>query len=413
VEHLATESPSQPTGERTLPLQGITVLDLGQIYNGPYAGFLMAMGGARVIKIEPPGGEKMRRRGSVGSGGLVPFAMLNSNKEFVTLNLKSDTGRELFRKMVCKADVVIENFAPGVMERLGVGPTVLMRDNPRLIYAAGSGYGWSGPYKDLLAMDLTVQAMSGVMASTGFPDRPPVKAGPALCDFFGGIHLYAAAITALVDAQRTGVGRFVEVSMLEAVYPALSSTLGMYYNLGNKNPPRTGNRHSGMSEAPYNVYPAIDGWVAMFCVSEAHFEGLAGAIGRPDLTEDQRFGNLKSRVAHMDDLDGIISEWTSKHTRAELFEIFNRYRVPCAPVREIDEVVNDPHMHSRGTLQHIDHPELGELVLPTGPLRYGDARPPEIVPSKAIGADNASVFQGWLGLSEQEFQISIAEGAFS
>lgn len=410
--------PSQPmeaagpgAGVRPLPLAGVTVLDLGQIYNGPYAAFLMAMGGARVIKVEPPGGENMRRRAAVGGGALLPFAMLNSSKEFVTVNLKSDEGRALFVKMARKADILIENFAPGVMDRLGVGPARLLEENPRLVYAAGSGYGWTGPYRDYLAMDLTVQAMSGVMATTGFADRPPVKAGAALCDFFGAVHLYSAAITALLDARATGQGRFVEVSMLEAVYPSLSSPLGLYHGMGNQNPPRTGNRHGGLAEAPYNVYSTSDGFVALFCVTEAHFAGLAAAMQHPELLQDARFADLKARVANIDALDALISEWTLKHTKAGLIEIATRFRVPCAPVRELDEVVNDPHMHERGTLQRVHHPELGEVVLPSGPLRYGGSEPREVTPSKAVGADNVSVLRDWLGLNEQEIEALVAAGA--
>jgi CoA:oxalate CoA-transferase len=405
----------QPTAEgnaaRGLPLQGITVLDLGQIYNGPYAAFLMAMSGARVIKIEPPEGENMRRRGAAGSGPMLPFAMLNSNKEFVSLNLKTEAGKATFLKMVAKADIVIENFTPGVMDRLGVGPARLLQVNPRLIYAAGSGYGWSGPYRNYLAMDLTVQAMSGVMACTGFPDRPPVKSGAALCDFFGAVHLYGAAVAALFDAQRTGVGRFVEVAMLEAVYPTLSSALGLYHGLGNRNPPRTGNRHNGMAESPYNVYPAKDGWIALFCVTEAHFKGLAAAMARPELPADPRFVDLKARVANMDELDAQIGAWTGSKTKSELQDLTTRHRVPCAPVRELEEVVNDAHMHERGTLRRVVHPDLGEVVLPTGPLRYADSAPPEFSPSKHVGADSAEVLRDWLGLSGAEVDALAASGA--
>jgi CoA:oxalate CoA-transferase len=410
---LQESSKASPDGQtqRRLPLEGVTVLDLGQIYNGPYAAFLMAMSGARVIKIEPPDGENMRRRGAVGPGAIFPFAMLNSNKEFVTLNLKSEGGKEVFRRMVAKADVVIENFAPGVMDRLGVGPARLLEVNPRLVYAAGSGYGWSGPYRNYLAMDLTVQAMSGVMSCTGFPDRPPVKSGAALADFFGAVHLYGAAVAALFDAQRTGKGQFVEVAMLEAVYPTLSSPLGLYHGLGNQNPPRTGNRHNGLAESPYNVYPAKDGWIALFCVTEAHFTGLADAMSRPELPADPRFVNLKARVANMDELDALIGAWTRGKTKAELIEVATRHRLPCAPVRELDEVVNDPHMHERGTLRRVRHPELGEVVLPTGPLRYAGCAPPDFVPSKAIGADNAHVLKNWLGLSGEEYDALVAGGA--
>ena len=269
------------------PLNGITVIDLGQIYNGPYATLLMAMAGARVIKIEPLVGENMRRRGAVG-GAMVPFAMLNSNKEFVSLNIKSPKGRALLEQMAVKADVLLENFAPGVMTRLGLGPDHLMALNPRLVYGAGSGFGWSGPYRDYPAMDLTVQAIGGVMSTTGYPDRPPVKAGPAVCDFFGGVHLYGAVVTALFDRERTGKGRFVEVAMLDAVYASLSSALGLYFGSGGKAPTRTGNRHSGLAEAPYNVYQAADGYLALICVSETHWQSLLQAMGRTDLAGDPR-----------------------------------------------------------------------------------------------------------------------------
>jgi len=198
-----------------LPLDGVVVIDLSQIYNGPYATFLLAMSGATVIKIEPPGGESLRRRGSVG-GAALPFALLNGCKRTVVLNLKTDEGKDLLRDLVRGGDVLVENFAPGVLDRLEVGAAALQAINPRLIYAQSSGYGTSGPYRDYPAMDLTVQAMSGVMSITGFPDRPPVKAGPALCDFFAGVHLYGAVTAALYERERTGVGRRVEVAMLAA-----------------------------------------------------------------------------------------------------------------------------------------------------------------------------------------------------
>ncbi|NPD21495.1 CaiB/BaiF CoA transferase family protein [Alterinioella nitratireducens] len=391
------------------PLDGVTVIDLGQIYNGPYATFLMAMAGAKVIKIEPPEGEKMRRRGAVG-GAMLPFAMLNSNKQFVTLNLKSPVGLALLHRMVAKADIVLENFAPGTMDRLGAGYETLRALNPRLIYAAGTGYGSYGPNRDMLAMDLTVQAMAGVMASTGFPDRPPVKAGPALCDFFGGIHLYGAVMTALVRRERTGEGSQVEVSMLESVYPALSSTLGLYYGLGGENPPRTGNRHGGMAEAPYNVYPCSDGWVAMLCVSDKHWEGLAAAMGRPDMLRDPRFVDLQARVNNIDALDTLIGEWTGSLTKDALVAVLRAQRIPYAPVREIDEVVNDAHMHARGTLRRVDHPDLGTVVLPAGPMIFPGSEGVELVPSKGLGADNAVVYGDWLGVSPEELVALVEQG---
>lgn len=393
------------------PLKGVTVIDLGQIYNGPYATFLMAMAGARVIKIEPPGGEKMRRRGTVG-GAMLPFAMLNSNKEFVTLNLKSAEGVELLKQMVAKADVLLENFAPGAMDRLGLGYEVVRAINPGIVYASGTGYGSFGPAKDMLAMDLTIQAMSGVMASTGFTDRPPVKAGPALCDFFGGIHLYGAVMTALYKKAMTGEGTRVEVSMLESVYPSLSSTLGLYYGSGDQNPPRTGNRHGGMAEAPYNVYGCNDGWVAMLCVSERHWEALLGLMGRQDLLGAEKFKDLQSRVSNIDELDAMIETWTRQFDKVTLVDMLIKARIPCAPVREIDEVVNDPHMHARGTLKRIDHPELGNVVLPTGPMLFSGSERPDLIPSKAVGADNRAVFGEWLGVGSDDLDEMQKTGVF-
>ena len=380
------------------PLTGLVVLDLGQIYNGPYCSFLLARAGATVIKIEPPGGENMRRRAVVG-GAILPFAMLNSNKRFITLNLKSEAGRDLLLDLSAKADVVVENFAPGVMDRLGVGPQALLKRNPRLVYGAGSGFGWTGPYREYPAMDLTVQAMSGVMSITGEADGPPMKAGPALCDFFGGVHLYGAIVTALFERERTGEGRFVEVAMLDAVYPSLSSALGLWYGTQGAAPARTGNRHSGLAEAPYNVYPTKDGWFALICVTDQHWKSLTTAMERVDLQSDERLGSLKGRVANMDEVDALVSAWTRRFGKEKLFALLMSHRVPCAPVRELSEVTTDTHMRQRGTLQTIHHPTLGEIPLYAGPMRFEGSDEIEIEPSKALGADTDDVLAELLGKS--------------
>jgi CoA:oxalate CoA-transferase len=192
-----------------------------------------------VIKVEPFHGEHLRSCGDMG-GAALPFAMLNSNKKPVTLNLKTEKGRDLLREMVARADILVENFAPGVADRLGIGPYDLLKINPRLIYGSSSGYGKSGPYHDYPTMDLVMQAMCGVINSTGFPDQPPVKSGAALCDFSAGIHLYAAITTALYERERTGKGRVVEVSMQDATYASLASHLGMVHARGAAAPARTG-----------------------------------------------------------------------------------------------------------------------------------------------------------------------------
>ena len=383
------------------PLQGLTVVDLGQIYNGPYCTFLMAMAGARVIKIEALGGENLRRRNVVG-GAALPFAMLNSNKNFATLNLKAARGKELLIEMVRRGDVLVENFTPGAMDRLGLGYETLHKINPRLIYGAGSGYGRTGPNKDYPAMDLTVQAMAGIMTVTGFPDRPPVKAGPALCDFFGGVHLYGAIMTALYERETTGAGRLVEVSMQEAVYASLSSNLGLHYSAGNSVPARTGNRHGGLAEAPYNVYPTNDGHIAIICVNENHWKSLLSAMHREDLMNDPRYASLKSRVEHMDDIDDLVSGFTQARAKKELFDMLMQHRVPCAPVRNLDEVVSDAHMHSRRALEWVEHPIYGRVCLPNSPLRFDGVEPMAIRPSGELGRDNQEVFGDWLGLSVGE-----------
>jgi crotonobetainyl-CoA:carnitine CoA-transferase CaiB-like acyl-CoA transferase len=386
--------------DRPPPLAGVTVIDLTQIYNGPYATFMMAQAGALVIKVEPPGGEHLRRRGVVG-GAALPFAMLNSNKRAITLNLKSARGREILIDMVSCADILVENFAPGTMNRLGLGWDVLSAANPRLVYGSSSGYGLSGPNRDYPAMDLTVQAMSGIMSITGFPDRPPVKAGPAIVDFSAGIHLYGALMTALYEREKTGLGRLVEVSMQEAVYATLSSSLGMMFGDGNA-PGRTGNRHSGLAESPYNVYPTRDGYIAIICVGEAHWRSLLGAMGRQDLLDDPRFATLKTRVAHMDLVDEIVAGWTAGFAKQPLFELLIARHVPCAPVRDLVEVVDDAHMHARGALVRMEHPELGEITVPRSALRFAGSALTELEPSGALGAENDSVYGDWLGLSADE-----------
>ena len=381
------------------PLDGITVIDLSQIYNGPYATYMMALAGARVIKIEPPGGESLRRRGVVGvvGGAALPFAMLNGNKESVVLDLKSEAGKQALRGLVATADVLVENFAPGVMDRLGLGYETLKLINPRLIYAASSGFGSTGPYRHYPAMDLTIQAMAGVMHTTGFPDRPPVKAGPAMADFFAGTHLYGAIATALFERERTGVARRLEVAMQDAVYASLSSSLGMHWAQqgatqgANALPPRTGNRHGGLAESPYNVYPTADGHIAIICVGEIHWCSLATEMGRPELAEDPRFATLGARVAHIDTVDALVGEWTAPQTKDALFQRLMAAHVPCAPVRTLDEVVNDPNMHARGALEWQDHPQLGRIVVQQSPLRYDGVPPHPITPSRELGADTDRV----------------------
>ena len=391
------------------PLSDITVIDLSHVYNGPYATFLMAMAGAEVIKVEPFQGEHLRSRGDMG-GASLSYAMLNSNKKPVTLNLKTEKGRGLLKEMVVRADILVENFAPGVMDRLGVGAAELQKINPRLIYGSSSGYGKTGPYRDYPAMDLVMQAMCGVIDCTGFPDQPPVKSGAALCDFMAGIHLYGAIMTALYEREHTGVARVVEVSMQDATYCSLASNLGMLHARGAEAPARTGNRHGGLGVSPYNVYQTADGYVVLNAPGDHHFRAILEVMGRSDLLDDPRFLTRTTRVQNIDAVDELIENWTKGLKRNDVARRMLAAKVPCAPVRELSEVRVDENMHARGSLHWIDHPELGQVVLPHSPLVFEGTERRPIEPSLPLGASNEQVFGEWLGHSAEELSGYKAEG---
>jgi len=370
---------------------GVRVLELGQIYNGPYCGLLLAQLGADVIKIEPPGGEQLRFR-SHQPVESHEFVMLNSNKRSVVLDLKTDAGRQALLDLVETADVLIENFAPGTMERLQLAPQRLLERNPRLIVASGKGYGSTGPYAHMSAMDITVQAMSGSAATTGEPDGPPTKAGAAFVDFSGGIHLFGAVSAALFQRERTGRGQIVEVSMHDSVYPMLASSLGGLHNDPDRQlPERTGNRHSGMAVAPYNIYLASDGWLAIICIAERHWQGVATAMGQPELIEDPRFRTAKDRVANVDAVDEEVSSFTRTRTRDELARDLQAAGVPCAPVKSIREVDTDEHLIHRGMIQYVEHPGRGRVPVPGCPLRLGDSPMGPLRAAPPLGQSTAEI----------------------
>jgi len=389
------------------PLAGVVVLDFGQVYQGPYASMLMAKAGADVIKIEPPQGEPLRRRAPPGLSTTFPIAMLNGNKRAITLNLKDARGVVLLKQLAANGDVLLENFAPGVMDRLGVGWSVLHEINPRLIYASGSGYGLSGPDRDNLAMDLTIQAYSGMISTTGLPDGVPLKAGPAVVDFLSGIHLYAATLTALYEREHTGRGRLVEVAMEEAAYATMTSQMEASWRTG-KTPPRTGNASHG--RVPINVYPTADGYIAMNLAVEEHWHNLLAAMGRQELRHDPRFKDNAARVANRELVDETISAWTRTLPKIEIFAIARERRIPLAPVRNVDEVMRDPHMHERGMLEWIDHDEIGRIVVPNTPLRLHGADKVPTTPSPKLGQHNDEIYGGVLGLSPAEIAELRADG---
>lgn len=379
------------------PLAGIRVVDLTRVYSGPYATFLMALAGAEVLKIEPPGGESLRRRDG-RSGSAVPFAMLNANKRALTLDLKSEAGKSLLASLLRTADVLVENFRPGVMDRLGFDRCALQRINKRLIWGSISGFGHAGPYRDYPAMDLTIQAFTGIIASTGWEDEPPVKAGAAVADIAAGTHLYAGVVTSLLHRERTGEVIHPQIAMTDSIYPTLCSNLGLALG-GDRYIERTGNRHAGLSLCPYNVYPAADGYVAIICNGDAHWRALVACLGLEDLAANRDFDVVAGRVARMDRIDERIGQTTRHLGKETLFTRLNTAGVSCGPVRTLPEVLRDPQMLYSGMLQEIDHPQYGRLILSHSPLTFADTPRFPYRASAAVGADNEAIYCGELGLS--------------
>jgi crotonobetainyl-CoA:carnitine CoA-transferase CaiB-like acyl-CoA transferase len=393
------------------PLEGVRVLDLGQIYQGPYCGMILSHLGADVIKIERPGGETIRDRAPDGETPEVQ--LLNPSKRGITLNLKSKAGKKALKDLVKESDVLLENFSVGKMDELGVGYEDLKEVNPQLVYGHGSGYGDDGPYTDYPAMDLTIQAMGGIMYSTGFPDNPPVKAGPAVSDFFGGIHLAAGILGALFQREQTGEGRYVEVGMLDCVYPTLASPLSTWIKEADL-PPRTGNQHSGMSIAPYNVFAVEDGYLAIICITERHWETLADLMGRPELKDDDRFDSKFKRANHVEEIDEIVHKWLEGRTQDETVELLLGNNIPTAPVQSIEEIVEDPHLKHREMLNYLPNKGEGrdEIPVPGSPIKYPDSETPEITESPRVGEHTSEVLTEVAGYSEERIEELVEKDVF-
>ena len=391
------------------PLDGMLVLDLGQIYNGPYCGLQLGFMGARVLKIEPPEGDVVRRRKREVEPW--PLVMLNSNKESVVLDLKQPRGKEIFLALVAQADVLIENFAAGVMDRLGIGYDVLSKLNPRLIYGGSSGFGLDGPYRDLAAMDVTIQAMSGITNATGDTDGPPTKAGAAVCDFLAGIHLCAGILGALVQRERTGQGQRVEVAMHEAAVTSLASAMGAVMDGDTNVPDRTGNRHPALAMAPYNTYRCADGYVAIFTAAERHWQSMCRMLGRPELLDDSELSSTIGRAKRMAEVDDIVSAWTLPRTKADVLKLLNEAHVPCAPVKTAREVSTDPHLEARGFWVDTDHPRRGKTRVPISAIRLHTGGKSEIrTPAPTLGQHTDAVLGELLSFSADELTRLRADG---
>jgi CoA:oxalate CoA-transferase len=391
----------------TLPLDGIRVIDLGQVYAAPYCTLQLAAMGADIIKIEPPGTGEVLRRPDLSPGGVnYSFLMLNANKRSVTINLKDRRGQEIVLKLLEDADVLVENYLDGVMESFGLGYDQMASRFPRLIYASGKGYGSGSRYAKLGSMDNTIQASSGFISITGFPDQP-VKTSATFIDMGTGSHLVSGILAALIHRGKTGRGQHVEVAMLDVAIPALTSAIapalqGMKFK-------RLGNRHWGA--CPTNIYPARDGEILIFCLTEAHWRTLAKLMEREDLIADPRCKNHGTRLKIADELDGMVSDWTRGQPRDAIVQRLIEAGIPCAPVRSVDEVVADPELVERRTLIDSDYPTRGAIKVAGTPIKLSEApdssRPMRRPP--ALGEHNAEVL-ATIGIGADELASLIHDG---
>jgi formyl-CoA transferase len=391
-----------------IALEGVVVLDLGQVYAGPYCTHLLRSLGATVVKIEPFEGEPLRWR-STGETSGQAFLMLNAGKKGIRLNLKKPRGREIFLRLARQADVVVENFAEGVLDRLGIGWEVLRQVRPELVLASGRAYGRHPAAEGLRGMDVTVQAVSGMVSSTGFPDGAPVKAGGAVVDFAAGTHLASAVLAALFQRERTGLGQHVEVAMQDAIVPTLTSNLAGLLESDGEFPERTGNRHGGLGICPYNIYPAADGWLAILCLRAKHWTDLCRLMNRPDLAEDPRLTTPAGRVQHMDEVDKAVSAWTSGLGQDTAFRLLQQADIPAAPVRSLREVMNDPVLRDRGMLAEIGEGTRACTVLGS-PLQLTGSASPETWPAPLLGEHTHEVLRDRLNLTDKEIEQLTADG---
>ncbi len=340
-------------------LHGLVVLDLSCHLSGPYCGMLLADHGADVIKIERPGsGDEARAMPPFVGGESAPFMLWNRNKRSVALDLKSDAGRSALRELVKTADILVENFRPGTLARLGFSWEDLSVLNPRLIYGAISGFGQTGPYRDRGGFDLVTQGMSGLMSVCGPADGPPHRLPIAISDVAAGMHLCVGLLSALEARHRTGRGQYVEASLLEA---ALS--FGVYEAAHvfatDETPPRIGQAHRGSS--PYQVFETRDGWITVGAAQENFWKALCRIIGAPGLLADPRFHRNSDRVANNAALVEVLSGYLREKSSAEWLAAFDAAGVPAGPVLDFKQALSDPQVLARGMVVETDHPAAGRM----------------------------------------------------
>ena len=382
------------------PLEGVTVLDLTRVLAGPFCTMLLSDMGAEVIKVEIPGrGDDSRHFGPFKEGESGYYIFLNRGKKSMTLNLKHPKGVNVFKKLVAKADVVVENFKPGVADKLGIGYSVLSGIDPSIIFASISGFGQYGPLSAKPAYDLVAQAMGGIMSITGFPDNPPTRVGSSLGDISAGLFAAFGIVSALYKRKETGKGQHIDVAMVDSVFSFLESNV-MRYTMGNEVPTRVGSRHPLSS--PFDIYRAGDGYVVIAIANDQLFERFCNTVGFAGLDKDPRFATDQMRNRYQEELKELIECWSKNYTVDEIVSLLDEASVPSSPVLDIEQICNAPHIKARNMLLEVNHPVSGKVKIPGNPVKLSDT--PIIIEKTAplLGEHNSEILTSLLGLTGEE-----------
>jgi crotonobetainyl-CoA:carnitine CoA-transferase CaiB-like acyl-CoA transferase len=399
------------------PLAGIRVLEVGNYMAGPFCGMQLADLGADVIKIEnPDGGDQVRLVAPLIEGEGSAFMRLNRNKRSIALDLKKVSGREVFRKLVATADVVIENLRPGTMSGLGLEYEALSRINPGLVYVAASGWGQDGPLKDLPGMDIMAQARSGLMSITGTPEGDPVKVGVPVCDLVCALYGALAAVSALYERRETGRGQLIDVSLFEAGVSLAVWEAGSYFATGDI-PRPLGSAHQ--SNAPYQAFRSANGWLTIGATTKHNWARLCQALGLESLLADTRYLDTNLRHTNRESLAASIEEVTTTKSTADWIEVLEKAGVPCAPIQDFRQVFNDRHLHARDYFWDAPHTRAGKVRQLGSPMRLSRTPVRRDRAAPLLGEDSGTVLAE-LGYAPAEIErllkgevVKTAAGAVS
>lgn len=378
------------------PLAGVKVLDFTRVLSGPYCTALLADLGADVVKVESPQGDEYRHIGPFRDGESALFQLVNRNKQSIMLDLKSPSGQGVAGRLAAHADILVENFRPGVAERLGLGYATLCAQNPRLIHASISGFGQSGPLSGLPAFDLVAQAMSGFMALTGEPDGPPMKVGESIGDLAAGLFCSWAVLAALYERTRTGRGRQIDVAMIDSLIALLPTAVAQWM-FGTAPPKRIGNRHP--ISTPFGAYATSDGYIVICVLSSAQFSGLMRCIGRPELELDPRYASDELRTRHEPELTSLLTSWSRTLSAADALHRLHAAGVPASRIESPAEVFSSEHVIARAVLSTVAHPSLGLIPAMEQPAHFSGLQRGRQRAAPALDEHHRAVLERWLGAS--------------